>query len=68
MLRQVSVFYRPLFMCHHVLGVNVTAILTTMVTVTLLAVNLIDLDINNIAIGFRYRLKRQQEVQPAYLF
>ncbi len=39
-----------------------------MVTVTVLAVNLIDLDINNIDIGFRYRLKRQQEVQPAYLF
>jgi hypothetical protein len=55
-------------MRRHVLGVNVTATLTTVVTVTLLAVNLIDLDINNIAIGFRYRLKRQQEVQPAYLF
>lgn len=68
MLRQVSVFYRPLFMRCHVLGVNVTATLTTVITVALLAVNLIDLDINNIDIGFRYRLKRQQEVQPAYLF
>ncbi|MDC2816733.1 hypothetical protein PO181_07020 [Leuconostoc suionicum] len=55
-------------MCRHVLGVNVTATLTTVVTVTLLAVNLINLDINNIDIGFRYRWKRQQEIQPAYLF
>lgn len=42
-------------MCRHVLGVNVTA---TVATFTLLAVNLINLDINYIDNGFRYRLKR----------